>query len=280
MNKTLVIRPGEFIFDREGYNYTKVVSLKCYSEGRQKIVSKQPTTWASLIREVIKTYYYEIDRLVERNYSEFEFLFNSSLDQMLRSWGGRTNTSFSEKLFTFPINAEREIRAGNYPEHLHSALYKNNANSLLKIFEIPDSTEAEYITAVYSGEVVWVLNALITALEEFDPMIEIEYFKRDNAPRERFTIDGQVGVEDIPSDNEDAPELEDDVTEIKGNANLYITLLKLKVDELYSEDKLNQEDFDKMMGWIDKIATTIIDTKSVLNMLNLMTKDLNEKYGV
>lgn len=279
MNKTLVIKPNEFTFDREGYDYTKVVSLKCYSEGRPKIVSKQPTTWASSIREVIKTYYYEIDKLVDRNYGDFEAMFNISLSQMIREWGGRTNTSFSEKLFQFPLNTEREIRAGNYPEHLHSTVYKNNANSLLKIFEIPDSTEGMFITAVYSGEVVWVLNALVSALEEFDPKIEIEYYKRDNAPKE-FKMGEQVSIDDISSNNEDALETEEGITEIKGNANLYITLLKLKVDELYTEDKLSQEDFDKMMGWIDKIAITVLDTKSVLNMLNLMTKDLNEKYGV
>ena len=271
MNKTLVIKPNEFTFDKEGYDFTKVVSLKCFSEGRPKIVSKQPTTWASLIREVINTYYYEIDKLVERNYSEFEFLFNTALSQMIKEWGGRTNTSFSEKLFQFPLNTERETMAGNYPEHLHSTVYKNNANSLLKIFEIPDSTEGMFITAVYSGEVVWVLNALVSALEEFNPTIEIEYFKRDKKP----DFEGQVNLDDMVSTNEDALENDEEITDIKGNADIDVKVLKLKLGEMYKKDEISKENYDYLNKYVDKLNERLVIAKSDLASVRYFANKIN-----
>lgn len=267
MNKTLVIKPNEFVFDKEGYDYTKVVSLKCYSDNRPKIVSKQPTTWASLIREVIKSYYYEIDKLVDRNCNDFEFLFNMALGNAIREWGGRTNTSFSEKLFTFPLNTERETNAGNYPEHLHSVVYRNNANSLLKICEIPDSTEGLFITAVYSGEVVWVLNALMTVLEEFNPRIEIEYYKRDNAPKEKFTMENQVSLDDISETNEDAQEIDEEITSIKGNADIDVKVLKLKLGEMYKNDEISKENYDYLNKYVDKLGERLLIAKT--NLANI-----------
>lgn len=248
-NKLLVINPGEFYFDREGYDFTKVLGLRCYTDGRLKVIRKQPTTWASLVREVINAYSYEIDTLVDRNYSEFEFLFNNALEQMLRSWGGRTNTSFSERLFRFPIN----VPSGEYPEHIRSSVYKNNANSLLKIFEIPDSTEADYITAVYSGEVVWILNALITSLEEFNPRVEIEYIKRDDIGEQTVEEDEQLSIDDIQEQTNDSI----DKSTIKGA----IKDIRYAINELYKSGKINLDEYRRLDTDLDVIFVKSIQTE-------------------
>ena len=73
---------------------------------------------------------------------------------------------------------------------------------------------------------------------------------------------------------------EEDTTTLEGNADIYISLLRLKIQDLYAEDRLSQEEFDTMMGYADKIAIAILDTKSVLSALNMMTRDLNKKLGV
>ena len=263
-SRTLTIRPYEFNFEGEGYNYTKVLGLKCYSEDKQKIVREQPTTWAGLAREVINAFSYEIEREVERDEEGFEKRFNEALKQMLDVHGFKTNASFSEVLFSEPT-------------HLKSVLYRNNQNSMLKIYDVPESTESRYITAVYSGEVVWVINALVSALSDYGLWVEIEYIHRDELKRQLGELeeaDRQLSIEDLETPQEE------DTTTLEGNADIYISLLRLKVQDLYAEDRLSQEEFDTMMSYADKIAITILDAKSVLTTFNLMTKDLSKKLGI
>lgn len=267
-SKFLTIRPNEFNFDREGYNYTKVLGLKCYCGNKLKITRKQPTTWASLAREVINSFSYEIDKAVEDNWEVFEIRFNKALKDMIQSWGGKTNTSFSEELFVEPT-------------HIRSNVYRNNQNSMLEIFRTPMG-EPRYITAVYSGEVVWVLNALITALEDFDSWIKIEYISRNDLNsivNELDEEERQLSLDDIPRNNEDALETDEDITEVQGNANLYISLLKVKLDDLYRQCGIPDNDYEQMKHWIDKIAITVIEAKSFTELVSRFSTDLSKALG-
>ena len=252
-SRILTIRPNEFNFDREGYNFTKVLGVKCYvDDGRQKIVRTQPTTWASLARIVIDTYSNEIDKEVEKDYSKFESTFNEALHKMLEKWGGRPNTSFSDKLFTFPINTEREIAEGRYPDHLRSTTYKNNANCLLKIFEIPDSTEAEYITAVYSGEVVWILNALITTLEQYDAFIEIEYISRNDLKRQIEELEDeerQLSMDDIKTEEHNICE------QVNGESiSDLIAHMRCVINKAYKEESIKLDVYKELDRDLDHIS--------------------------
>lgn len=266
-SRFLIIKPNEFNFDREGYNHTKVLGLKCYCGNKLKITRKQPTTWASLAREVINSFSYEIDKAVEDDWEAFEMRFNIALRDMLQIRDGKPNTSFSEELFTEPT-------------HIRSSVYKNNQNSMLEIFRTPMG-EPRYITAVYSGEVVWVLNALITALEDYDSWIEIEYISRNDLISEldNEEIERQLTIEDIPRNNENTPETDENIEEIQGNANLYISLLKVKLDELYRQCGIPDKDYEQMKHWLDKVAITIIEAKSFTELVSKFSTDLSKALG-
>lgn len=267
-SKILTIRPGEFNFAREGYNHTKVLGLKCYCGNKLKITRRQPTTWASLAREVINSFGYEIEKAVEDDWEAFEMRFDIALGNMILSWGGRTNTSFSEKLFTEPT-------------HIRSNVYRNNQNSMLEVFRTPMG-EPRYITAVYSGEVVWVLNALITALEDYDSWIEIEYIDREDLRgivEELDEEEKQLSIYDIPETNKDAQETDEDITEIHGNANLYVSLLKVKLDDMYRQCGIPDKDYEQMRHWLDKIAIAVIEAKSFTDLVSKISKDLSKTLG-
>lgn len=258
-SKFLTIRPNEFNFDREGYNFTKVLGLKCYCGNKLKITRKQPTTWASLAREVINSFSYEIDKAVEYNWEAFEIRFNKALKDMIQSWGGKTNTSFSEELFVEPT-------------HIRSNVYRNNQNSMLEIFRTPMG-EPRYITAVYSGEVVWVLNALITALEDFDSWIEIEYISRNdlnNIVSELDEEDRQLSLDDIPRNNEDAletDETEEEVIGLEGSAEIYINLLSVALNDAERKYGISEEDYKDMSNYIKHIELALSDIKAYSNVI-------------
>lgn len=250
-SKFLGIRPNVFNLDMDGYNYTKVLGLKCFCGNREKLIRKQPTTWASLAREVVNSFSYEIEKAVEDNCEAFEKRFNTALKEVIGVWGGKTNMSFSEELFTVPT-------------HIKSVVYKNNQNSMLEIFRTPMG-EPRYITAVYSGEVVWVLYALITALEDYDAWIEIEYIHREDLARELNSInieesEKQLSIDDIPSNNEDSLEQDENIEDIQGNANLYITLLKVKLDALDNKYDIDRDDYNDILELVLKIERAHLKT--------------------
>lgn len=164
--RELWVKPSEYTFDKvNGYNHTKVLELTINKGDEQLPIPSQPTTWASLLRTTVRTLQDYIDAEVQADEQKFRKNFNQALQRTLLVNQLKSNTSFSEELF-------RE------PEHIRSSVYRNNKNSVCKIYNIPDSTISMYITAVYAGEVVWVLNALTTALSDFDISIVVRYINR------------------------------------------------------------------------------------------------------
>ena len=164
--RELWVKPSEYTFDKvNGYNHTKVLELTINKGDEQLPIPSQPTTWASLLRTTVRTLQDYIDAEVQADEQKFRENFNQALQRTLLVNQLKSNTSFSEELF-------------KEPEHIRSSVYRNNKNSVCKIYNIPDSTISMYITAVYSGEVVWVLNALTTALSDFDISIVVRYINR------------------------------------------------------------------------------------------------------
>lgn len=164
--RELWVKPSEYTFDKvNGYNHTKVLELTINKGDEQLPIPSQPTTWASLLRTTVRTLQDYIDAEVQADEQKFRKNFNQALQRTLLVNQLKSNTSFSEELF-------RE------PEHIRSSVYRNNKNSVCKIYNIPDSTISMYITAVYTDEVVWVLNALTTALSDFDISIVVRYINR------------------------------------------------------------------------------------------------------
>lgn len=164
--RELWVKPSEYTFDKvNGYNHTKVLELTINRGDEQLPIPSQPTTWASLLRTTVRTLQDYIDAEVQADEQKFRENFNQALQRTLLVNQLKSNTSFSEELF-------------KEPEHIRSSVYRNNKNSVCKIYNIPDSTISMYITAVYAGEVVWVLNALTTALSDFDISIVVRYINR------------------------------------------------------------------------------------------------------
>lgn len=250
--RELWIKQGEFTYDTvNGYNHTKVLDLTINKGDEQLPLPEQPTTWASLLRLTIRVLEEYIQGEVDADESTFRDRFNFALRSVIETNGLKSNTSFSEELFTEPT-------------HIKSNVYRNNKNSMCKIYDIPDSTESKYITAVYSGEVVWVLNALVYALKDYDISIVVRYIDRED-------------LKALVEETDDEPQ--EEIEEIKGNANLYVSLLRLKIDEIYSKYNINEEDYKQMMKWIDNLALTIIETKlSTISIIKLLT-DLDIKLG-
>lgn len=254
--KELWITPRGYIFDRgEGYNHTKVLELVINKGDEQLPLPEQPTTWASLLRTTVTVLQEYIDAEVNANESIFKDNFNSALKMTIKSNDLKANTSFSDELFT-------------QPTHIRSSVYRNNKNSLCKIYDIPDSTESEYITAVYSGEVVWVLNALTTALEDYDISIVVKYINRNDLKALAFS------EEDNEPDEENTQE-----TFIKGNANIFISLLILKIDSLLDRGVIAEDEHNQMRIWADKVAQALIEAKSFTTLISKISKELDEKLG-
>lgn len=235
--KELWIKQGEFVYDtRNGYNHTKVLDLTINKGDEQLPIPEQPTTWASLLRLTVRTLEEYIQGEVDADESTFRDRFNFALRSVIETNGLKSNTSFSEELFTEPT-------------HIRSNVYRNNKNSMCKIYDIPDSTESKYITAVYSGEVVWVLNALVYALKDYDISIVVRYIDRkelirltqediecpDESIREIYEIDSnEVLANDIEWKVEGVIERLDDIDLylldiLSGKEDIDILALDLKI---------------------------------------------------
>lgn len=156
---------GKPTFDmKDGYNFTKVVNAKLFIEG-EKVDLGYVSTWAGLLRSVCGVIKPIFDLDDNGGAS-----FNAHLKGLLNTFGLKTNQSFSDKLF-------------KDDSFVKSSVYKNNKNHCLNVWRDWN------ICAVYSGEVVWVLNALLFSLG--DCRLEVEYFLRGEDAQE--SVENVVG---------------------------------------------------------------------------------------
>lgn len=127
---------GKVMFDIEGFDFTKVTNAKLILGGKI-IPLEKISTWASLLRSVNEA-------LKDWKNGAYEETFNSIIENVVDTYGLVMNHNFSMELF-------------EDDSYINSNLYKNNKNHKLEVLD------GKYICAVYSGEVVVVLNALVMA---------------------------------------------------------------------------------------------------------------------
>lgn len=142
---------GKIQFNSEGFDFTKVTGALLLVNG-ESVPLEKANTWASLLRSVNVALKQNRDK-----YNSFEDVFNLEIENVVNTFGIGTNSNFSRKLFideTF----------------IKSQIYKNNKNHALEIWR------GKKICAVYAGEVVIVLNALIAAMGTIEPNNRIELF--------------------------------------------------------------------------------------------------------
>ncbi len=172
-NSILKITPYSTTYIKgQSYNFTKPLTLKITynkrptpEKGEYKTETIPVTAWSNTLRKLIQIFQPQINEQIQRDSNNFRTIFNTALRQTIGDL--RTNTSFSETLFTEPT-------------HIKSSVYKHNQNSMCEIYKDPATDKPVYITAVYSGEVIWVIHALIKVLEPYAPKVEIEYIYRND----------------------------------------------------------------------------------------------------
>lgn len=129
---------GDVVFDIDGFNFTKVTGAKLIMGGKITPLEKT-TTWAGLLRSV------NTATDVGKHNDVYEDCFNDTIKNVVETYGLGMNHNFSMKLF-------------EDDSYINSSLYRSNQNHKLEV------VNGKYICAVYSGEVVVVLNALIMSM--------------------------------------------------------------------------------------------------------------------
>ena len=129
---------GDVVFDTEGFDHTRITDAKLIVEG--KIVPlERITTWAGLLRSVNSATKKQRDKE-----DVAEECFNGTIAEVVDTFDLGMNQNFSMTLF-------------EDDSFIKSSIYRNNQNHALEVWR------DKKICAVYAGEVVVVLNALIAS---------------------------------------------------------------------------------------------------------------------
>lgn len=129
---------GDVVFDTEGFDHTRITDAKLIVEG--KIVPlERITTWAGLLRSVNSATKEQRDKE-----DIAEECFNGTIAEVVDTFDLGMNQNFSMTLF-------------EDDSFIKSSIYRNNQNHALEVWR------DKKICAVYAGEVVVVLNALIAS---------------------------------------------------------------------------------------------------------------------
>ena len=84
----------------------------------------------------------------------------------------------------------------------------------------------------------------------------------------------------VSSNNEDNLEQDENIENIQGNVTIYISLLKLKLDDMYRQCGIPDKDYEQMKHWIDEIAITIIEAKTFTELVSKFSSDLSKSLGI
>lgn len=149
---------GDVVYDTEGFDHTRITDAILIMDG--KIVPlEKTTTWAALLRSV------NAATKKQRDKEDIaEECFNMTIAEVVDKFGLGMNQNFSMTLF-------------DDDSFIKSSVYKNNQNHALDVWR------GKKICAVYAGEVVVVLNALIASSGSTETdggvTLLVSYRKRD-----------------------------------------------------------------------------------------------------
>jgi hypothetical protein len=185
------------------YHHSKVIGAEVYVNGEKKNV-KRPTTWASVYLNIANV-------LVEytNKCSNFETDFNEEMDKFLKHYGFGHNASFSPRLYTDETSS-----------FIRSCIYAGSKTRQFKIWK------DKKICAVYSGEIVWVLNVLAFALGRngYDVKIVVRYICREDMDSSDRSSYKKVNLENVNGVNEGVYRKSEEMSEDK--MDMIIGLLK------------------------------------------------------
>lgn len=139
------------------------------------------STWASLVRATVsflKQNY--IDKFLSVcGYVDFETKYTSAISKVLTITDSQPNVNFYVGLY-------------EDDSYINSSVYMNNKNHKLQICEDEEGND-KYVCAVYTGEIIWVLEALLDVMAEYtveEP--EDLYIRIDYKDRKELTDDEQL----------------------------------------------------------------------------------------
>jgi hypothetical protein len=236
---------GDVIFDMEGFNFAKITDVKLLRDGIV-IPLEKTTTWASLLRSVNNALKEGRD-----NIDVFEECFNGTIYEVVDKYGLGMNKNFSMTLF-------------DDDSFIKSSLYLNNENHALEVWR------GKKICAVYTGEVVVVLNALIAASANPDTDEKIELFVSYRKPEveknqeiagylstESKNVEVKKNIKDIGNVNSSdlRKQLMEVLEPLNGfyrNSSGSIFQIKIQIDETVNENNLNEDGLKSILEGIKK----------------------------
>lgn len=130
------------------------------------------STWASLVRATVSFLKrnYINNFIFTCGYTDFEAKYTKAIDKVLSVTDSQPNVNFYVGLY----------EDDNY---INSSVYMNNKNHKLQICKDGEGND-KYVCAVYTGEIIWVLKALLDVISEYlkeepdDLYIRIDYIDR------------------------------------------------------------------------------------------------------
>lgn len=150
-------------------NNSKPISVKVKRKTEiddiELIADNYIETWSQLIRAVLSGLYHCILE-INKTENTFEQIFNDEMEMFIEKNDIKYSDSFSPKLFTDD-------------SFITNPRYLNNTNHKLLITIDPITRLSKYICAVYTTEVLWVLQVLLNTLNRYSTDVSPYYFYID-----------------------------------------------------------------------------------------------------
>lgn len=226
-------------YDKEGFDHTKITNAVLLRNGI-KVPLEKISTWAGLLRSVNKALKKGRDKI-----DVFEETFNGTIAEVLEDYGLGMNYNFSPILFIDD-------------SFITSEVYRNNENHALEVWR------GKKICAVYAGEVVVVLNALVAASgdPETDEKLDlfISYRKRHDSKEENKIYSASYVNENVKDEKEFYRNLNNILKSFEGtyqDKNGKIFCIKVENEENNKE---------KIISIINEVEEKIQEIKDLLDL--------------
>ena len=258
--KRIVLRAGEHLSKEETLSLrgTKALRIEQYNvlgkdlpisveEMKKGITSdsEDVTTWSAIVRNALDMLR-EAIRYVNSNIStadEFIGIFEVSLNKICEEMNFKLNSNCPKRLYK---EAEED-------DLINSKVYKSNKNHLIKVITDENGTDW-YMCAVYTQEIVVMLEALLDTIYAMAEEFTVYQDKIDEFPQTIFVIEYMERENQIGEDEEVITETVEDIDE-------ELQRLSMAKDLLLLQSK------------VSKLSTALLEIYADIN-------DIQEKYNL
>ena len=162
------------------------------------------STWASLVRATVSFLKrnYINNFIFTCGYADFETKYTSAISKVLTITDSQPNVNFYVGLY-------------EDDSYINSSVYMNNKNHKLQICKDGEGND-KYVCAVYTGEIIWVLEALLDVMAEYtveEP--EDLYIRIDYKDRKELIDDEQLEMSECEIAGSNKSSIEDNLESLK-----------------------------------------------------------------